>query len=73
MNTNVRFEIGKLEAQVENLTQVIVDLRTALDRIGRRLEFLEKENYLWRGGLSVILTSGVVVGTLASFALHWMK
>ena len=62
--------IGRLETKIENVTHLIVDVKKGLNRIQKRLELVERESNIWRGGVSVLLGFGTLAGAISAYVLH---
>ncbi len=50
--------VWRLEAQVENLAAVIVELKTKLETVEEKLTVLDR----WKGGMAALLIASAAVG-----------
>ena len=50
--------VWRLEAQVENLTAVIVELKAKLETVDEKLTILDR----WKGGMAALLLASAAVG-----------
>ena len=57
--------IGRLEAQVANLASTMTEMKTKIDS-------LERMANRWKGGFTVVLSIGALIGYFIDHALKWI-
>lgn len=57
--------IGRLEAQVANLASTMTEMKTKIDS-------LERMANRWKGGFTVILGVGALIGYFIDHAIKWV-
>lgn len=64
--------IGRLEGQVAALVTTINDMKAKIDSIDTRLDTLDRMANRWKGGFTVILGVGALLGYLIDHAIKWV-
>lgn len=65
--------IGRLEAQVANLTTAIAELKTKVDSIDTRMDTLDRMANRWKGGFTVVLGIGALAGFIIDHVIKWIS
>ena len=56
--------IGRLEAQVQALTNAITEMKTKVDSMDTKLADLDRMAHRWKGGFAVVLALGAMIGVV---------
>jgi hypothetical protein len=65
--------IGRLEGQVAALTTAVGELKTKLDGIDARLDTLDRMANRWKGGFTVVLGVGALLGYIVDHVIKWVS
>ncbi len=65
--------IGRLEAQVTNLASSIGEMKTKIDNMDTRLDTLDRMANRWKGGFTVILGLGALIGFIIDHVIKWFS
>ena len=63
--------LGRLESQMSALNGAFLDLKNSMDELKGRVHHLERQHYLWRGGISTMLAVGTLIGSACDLLLRW--
>ncbi len=63
--------LGRLETHIINLSQNIVELKSSIDGVSDRVLYLERQYFLWRGGIGVLFALGASLGIIFELILRW--
>lgn len=65
--------IGRLEGQVSALVSTTNDMKAKIDSIDTRLDTLDRMANRWKGGFTVILGIGALLGYIIDHAIKWVQ
>jgi hypothetical protein len=64
--------IGRLEAQVQALTNAITEMKTKVDSMDTKLADLDRMAHRWKGGFAVALSLGAIAGILIDYLIRFL-
>jgi hypothetical protein len=63
--------LGRLESHINNLNDTFQDFKASLEELKDRVHHLERQHYLWRGGITTMLAVGTLLGSACDLILRW--
>jgi hypothetical protein len=65
--------IGRLEGQVAALVSTTNDMKAKIDSIDNRLDTLDRMANRWKGGFTVVLGVGALIGYIIDHVIKWFS
>ncbi len=65
--------IGRLEGQVAALVSATNDMKAKIDSIDARLDTLDRMANRWKGGFTVVLGVGALIGYIIDHVIKWFS
>jgi hypothetical protein len=65
--------IGRLEGQVSALVSTTNEMKAKIDSIDNRLDTLDRMANRWKGGFTVILGVGALIGYILDHVIKWFS
>lgn len=65
--------IGRLEGQVAALVTTTNDMKAKIDSIDSRLDTLDRMANRWKGGFTVVLGVGALIGYIIDHVIKWFS
>ena len=59
--------LGKMEGHLTGMGRILEEVKSSLDDMEMRLRRLEQQNFLWRGGLSVLMIISSILSVFVPF------
>ena len=64
--------IGRLEGQVAALVSTMNEMKAKIDSIDNRLDTLDRMANRWKGGFTVVLGVGALLGYIIDHVIKWV-
>jgi hypothetical protein len=65
--------IGRLEGQVSALVSTTNEMKAKIDSIDNRLDTLDRMANRWKGGFTVVLGVGALIGYIVDHVIKWFS
>lgn len=67
MENTIAHMLGSLEAHLKGVKELLADMRGKMLLLDKRLSLIERQIYLWKGAVSILLLLLTFLGTILSF------
>lgn len=68
MDNTIAHMLGSLEAHLKGVKELLTDMKGKMMLLDKRLFLIERQIYLWKGAMGLLLLLSTFIGTLIPFA-----
>ncbi len=66
-NDTIAHMLGSLEAHLKGVKDLLTDMRGKMMLLDKRLSLIERQIYLWKGAISILLLLSACMGAILPF------